>query len=690
MRSFVPIALTRLSSAALQPCLDNRVEGNSIDERVFELYRVQNDVVYAIEIVHNISDLARCLEISSYSSIKKGSLLLEDSVCVVDETIFKSADINIFMAVYVVSRERRMQDDDALKINMQSGVQPGTYAFNEVYGDCYFSKLVNGGIAVAILSITVLDRPNVKGTVDKLVSSLDTSDGKGSLVKRIIEAYQEGSSNSVAVALKGTRTHASLSCTGNGYLKTDAETSDVEAILGGFLDFPNTVVEGAGWAWASMSSYTSQASFEDSIGLRRYAILDYALVQDLSCKLLDDYMSFKCLLKGLQAAMNGLTSQGVHMDDHVPEDFSLQRLILARNEIRDEMAKIMEAMDIISRDPWILLRQRAKEHHRGPTPSTDAKVVLPQQAVGTNGVKPDIELNELIEPVTGIEQLLFDFGQLQSPERWKSLVGATRERDSIDTKNTATVMQSRDATRREYQHRLDDTFSEHNRETEKQKTKEKEASLRQAEQIKAANDAKEKMKREIEELISDYQEKRTMLAYEQGEVALLKSELESLRPQAFPDWHPRNNLDSGFHGRTVMFINLYTMGQHKPLAMDAGRDNGRGIHGWSFHPANGSQQLKLSKVNPNSRTSEWLIDCYGRYLYSNDDKFTVSCNTSPELQSGCCRWLIRKSENGHGYIIESAAASVLHLNSDSAGEAIVCRDYNPASVNNQTWAIVAI
>jgi hypothetical protein len=150
----------------------------------------------------------------------KVSLLLEDSVCVADETTFKSADANIFMAVRVLVHERRMQDEEPLKINMQSGVQRGTYALNEICDDCYFSNLVDGGIAVAILSIPVLDRSNVKGTVENLESSLDTSDSKGTLIKSISEAYQEGSLNLVAVRSKGTRTHASLSCTGNGYLKT--------------------------------------------------------------------------------------------------------------------------------------------------------------------------------------------------------------------------------------------------------------------------------------------------------------------------------------------------------------------------------------------------------------------------------------------------------------------------------------
>ncbi|KAG4289978.1 hypothetical protein FPRO06_04800 [Fusarium proliferatum] len=687
MKRDLVAALTRLLSEALQSCVDNRVQGSSIDERT---YGTQNDVAYVFQIVHNISDVARCLEISSYSSIQKGLLLLEDSVCIIDETIFKSADTNILMAVRVVSRERRMPHD-GLKMNMEGGVQPGTYVFNEIYGDSYYSKLVDGGIAVAILSITVLDKSNVKGTVDKLESSLDTSDGEESLIKKFIDAYQEGSSNSLALALEGTRTHASLSCTGNGYLKTDAESSDFEAILTSFLDFPNTVVEGAGWAWASISSYTSNPCLRGSLGSSRYATLDYALVRDLSSKLLDDYMSFKCLLKGLQATMNGLKDHGLHVVDHDLEDVSLGKLILASNEIRDEMVKIMEAIEMISRDPWILLRQKAKEVYRGPTPSTDAKVVLPQQAVGTNGLKGDVELDVLLEPVTGAEQLFFDFSRLQSPERWKHLISALWDKRSNNTiHNTATVTQTINATRREYQNRLSNALSEYNGEAEKLEAKAEKTASMHYEQMKEANEAKAKMKREIEELISVNEKKQTMLAHEQREVADLRSQLESLRPQAFPDWHPRNNLDSGFHGRTVMFVNLYTMGQQKPLAIDAGRDNGRGIHGWEFHPANGSQQLKLTKANPNSRTSEWLIDCYGRYLYSNDDKFTISCSTSAELENGCCRWLIRKAENGRGYVLENAASSVLHLNSDGVGEAIVCREYSSASFDNQTWAIIAI
>lgn len=79
----------------------------------------------------------------------------------VHETTFNSADINILIAVRVVSSERYMQADE-LKMPLGGGIQPGTHLFNETYGDSYYSGIVEGGIAVVVLSIAVLGRHKVK------------------------------------------------------------------------------------------------------------------------------------------------------------------------------------------------------------------------------------------------------------------------------------------------------------------------------------------------------------------------------------------------------------------------------------------------------------------------------------------------------------------------------------------------
>lgn len=44
-------------------------------------------------------------------------------------------------------------------------------------------------------------------------------------IESMLEAYREKSSNPLALALKGTKTHASVSCSGNGYLKVGKQLS---------------------------------------------------------------------------------------------------------------------------------------------------------------------------------------------------------------------------------------------------------------------------------------------------------------------------------------------------------------------------------------------------------------------------------------------------------------------------------
>lgn len=139
------------------------------------------------------------------------------------ETTFNSADINILIAVRVVSSDRYMQADE-LKMQLGGGIQPGTHLFNETYGDSYYSGIVEGGISVVVLSIAVLDRHKVKETVDALEHLLDLKNDENP-VESMLEASRERSSNPLALALKGTKTHASVSCSGNGYLKVGKQLS---------------------------------------------------------------------------------------------------------------------------------------------------------------------------------------------------------------------------------------------------------------------------------------------------------------------------------------------------------------------------------------------------------------------------------------------------------------------------------
>ncbi|KAF5024855.1 hypothetical protein F66182_3094 [Fusarium sp. NRRL 66182] len=187
----------------------------------------------------------------------------------------------------------------------------------------------------------------------------------------------------------------------------------------------------------------------------------------------------------------------------------------------------------------------------------------------------------------------------------------------------------------------------------------------------------------IQALDTAVNQQRTELEAEQRRVASLTSERDSLQNQASPSWDIKNNLDSGFHGRTVQILNMFTMDSGGGgYALDMGRDNGTRPHAIPFHIGNGWQKLRLEKVNPASRTSDWYILCGTYYLYCQNDGVSLMCDPSPSLQNGCCRWWIKKIDSNRGYVIENLQYGCLHLEYAGDGPA--------GSANNQTWAIMGV
>ncbi|KAI6773107.1 hypothetical protein HG530_004065 [Fusarium avenaceum] len=647
-----------VNSFTLQPCLAKRVEASLIDQS-------DSSVHYEFKVVHRLSEIASCLGVSYHSCIKRRSLSLENAVSVVDETTFNSADINILIAVRVVSSERYMQADE-LKMQLGGGIQPGTHLFNETYGDSYYSGIVEGGIAVVVLSIAVLDRHKVKETVDALEHLLDLKNDENP-VKSMLEAYREGSSNPLALALKGTETHASVSRSGNGYLKIDSESDSIERMLEAVLEFPKTVIKGAGWAWVNVTRYQSNPRFQESLGSSKYAMLDYTLIQDFAATLSDDFMSYSCLLKDLQVVMDEMSSTGLRDGDNTPADLPLEKLLNARRGIQEEMTKIVEAIDAISRDPWILVRQKWKKDHEGPTRSTNMKVSTPTQAVGTNGVRPYGDVNDSLEPSYGIEQLAFDFDRLQPPDAWKVLIPANKFKTAFNTKNKITVTKSLDAVRREYQQRINDAFSEYSDQLEKQRMKFE----GERDRFKTNLEAAEKVKSEL------------ML------------ERDNFKKIAEPQFDSNNNLGAGWNQREVAIVNMASMdGGYSGICVDGGDANGSRVHGYSYDYINNWHKFKLIKVDPKNPISRWWIRGPGedKWLWVQDGGTEIRNEGPVTSISGSYQWTIEKVSNGRGYRIANAGGGHIDLENPTYhvnDKAIRVMPRVEGSAN-QIWALYAI
>lgn len=102
--------------------------------------------------------------VSYASSVKKGTIEISGNTSTVDETTFKSSDLNAVVSVKVVNQTQTLED--GCKFNAMEGVPFGTDQFNQIYGDCFISGFIEGGEFTGIVSMKVIDQTNKYATMN--------------------------------------------------------------------------------------------------------------------------------------------------------------------------------------------------------------------------------------------------------------------------------------------------------------------------------------------------------------------------------------------------------------------------------------------------------------------------------------------------------------------------------------------
>ncbi|KAH7244468.1 uncharacterized protein BKA55DRAFT_740007 [Fusarium redolens] len=144
------------------------------------------------------------------------------------------------------------------------------------------------------------------------------------------------------------------------------------------------------------------------------------------------------------------------------------------------------------------------------------------------------------------------------------------------------------------------------------------------EQLKVSED---KCRRALDEnlkVLGSNHDLNMELSRSRQEAKNLQREIERYK---LPDM---NNLPMNFHGEGYMLMNCSNR-----LALDFAADNGTRCHGWLPDPRNGSQHVKLNKVNKEDPKSPWTINCKGRYLeftHPSDHARLSSRNTANQNQ----------------------------------------------------------
>ncbi|MCJ1394184.1 hypothetical protein MMC18_007062 [Xylographa bjoerkii] len=312
-------------------------------------------VSYSSRFIEKLSDVVDTLSISYGSSIKKGTVEISGNANTLDETTFKQSDLNAVVSVKVVN-QTTIIDDDA-EFQLLDGIVPGSARFNEVYGDSYISGFITGGDFTGIFSVKVLDQAQKDSVINGIKDKLSTAGKKDELT---LDMFDSGTNSVNSSTLKGTESNISVSWMGGGQVK-DAQTPwDINSLYAAAAAFPAKVADCPQRTWAILTKYKANRSFIKKTNKDLAKTLEYEQVIGYTAELFDNFMSYKMMLKTMETIIRDRNDYVKREDvgwQAIPPDMAT--LINVRSAMRDEQQKIVEAVDILSRDPGCLKKQYA-------------------------------------------------------------------------------------------------------------------------------------------------------------------------------------------------------------------------------------------------------------------------------------------------------------------------------------------
>ncbi|KAF2839890.1 hypothetical protein M501DRAFT_1003380 [Patellaria atrata CBS 101060] len=323
-------------------------------------------VSYTARVVDKLSDVIESMNVSYSASIRRGTVEVSGNTNTIDETTFKGSDLNAVVSVKVVNET--VSIPDGCKFLELKNVLPGSSKFNEIYGDCYISGYIEGGDFTSIVSVKVLDRSNVDGVIKKIKGNISSSSEE----EVNFETLPVGLTD-LTSSLKDTshekETSISVSWTGGGKIKDDTKKWDLDSAMAAAAAFPSNVAKCPQRTWAILTKYKANRSFIEWSSNSFSRTLDYDQVSSYTAELFDNYMDYKLLLKLVQTIINNRDRYEARRGIVNAIDTSISTLISVRSVLREEQAKIVAAVEVLSKDPGILARQA------GTAPTRRAQVV---------------------------------------------------------------------------------------------------------------------------------------------------------------------------------------------------------------------------------------------------------------------------------------------------------------------------
>ncbi|KAI1109969.1 hypothetical protein F5Y14DRAFT_444299 [Nemania sp. NC0429] len=321
-------------------------------------------VTYTSRFVDRLSDVMDDMCVSGSLSIKAGKVGGSGKGSFVDSDKFKESDLNFYISVKVVNQTINFKD--ALVFNPLRSVDQNN--FREVYGDSFISGFIEGGEFNAIVSMKILNK--AKKTDIQAEAKIALTAG----------AVQIEAQANVGIARSNIETNTETTIqvfwSGGGHIKPMEQQWDIQSLMAAAARFPDLVAECPQRTYAILTKKPAS-----------YTPLQYENAQIYTNTLLDAFVSYKALYKRLGEHIFGVqgktleviqwtvSQMGVKDEDtglypyierNSNFEASIKGLSDARTAIRRQMARIVNEVDAIEKDPKLATDEDHTEPYQSP------------------------------------------------------------------------------------------------------------------------------------------------------------------------------------------------------------------------------------------------------------------------------------------------------------------------------------
>ncbi|KAK5110590.1 hypothetical protein LTR85_000990 [Meristemomyces frigidus] len=331
-------------------CIDKAVDFSA--KQVIRAENPSQVVTYSSKCVNRLSEIVKSMNVSYSTSIKKGTVEVAGSSNTINEDKIKESDINAVVSVKVVNQTTIV--DETATFKKVDGILPGTADFNDRFGDCFISGFIEGGDFNGIVSMRVLDRSKTDDVTAKIKKSLSSSGGSAGDFTLDMDSFSTQAHTSDVG--QETETTVSVAWMGGGQIKDPAAPWNMTSVYAAAAAFPSKVALTPQKTWAILTKYKANRSFVETYAKDRFSPLEYDAIASYTAELFDNYMEYKQLLKLVEDMIaNPKSYQAqVYKTNSIP--VVVPTLIAVKGAFRVEMNKIVQAVDVLSRDPHALRR----------------------------------------------------------------------------------------------------------------------------------------------------------------------------------------------------------------------------------------------------------------------------------------------------------------------------------------------